>query len=419
MGRKGSALVLAYFLTSALVGWIAVGFRRSAVEVRAAERLAESAQAFQLAEAGVDDALYWLKTQASPPSGTAYFNPFNGARALGKGQFTAVIDPDDQNPTAYTDYYSLNVSGVVGSLSVTRSVAHMVQNESFSRYAYFTNYERSASNNPIWFTSNDNLTGPVHSNDQFNMKGTPTFGGEVSSTASSINYYSGGPPADNPNFNGGLTLNATSIAIPTQVTALRSAAASSGLWLNGNTTIAMQSDGTMLVTNSAAGWTNQPVAIPANGAVFVDQGNLTVSGTMHGQATLGASNNVVIASSVVYATDPRVDSSSTDVLGLVAEQNVVVSSSAPTNVSIHASVMGINSSFGVENYWVGPAKGTLSVLGGIIQTRRGAVGTFNGSTGAKVSGYTKDYQYDTRLSSLSPPFYPTTTEYQATMWQEN
>jgi len=268
----------------------------------------------------------------------------------------------------------------------------------------------------VWFTSRDYLQGPVHSNDRLNIAYNPVFDGPVSSAASSVAYYNGGPPNDNPAFNQGLTLNATPVQLPLSVTPLRTAAASGGLWLEGNTTIAMQADGSMLVTNPARGWVNQQTAAPANGAVFVNQGNLTVSGTVKGQMTLGTSNDIIIANNIQYAQNPATNPASTDMLGLVAEQNVVVSQNAPYDLTIHASVMALNESFTVEKWWVGPAKGTLDVLGGIIQYRRGPVGTFSGSN--KVSGYSKHYVYDKRLQAMTPPFYPTTSQFDETLWQD-
>jgi len=80
--------------------------------------------------------------------------------------------------------------------------------------------------------------------------------------------------------------------------------------------------------------------------------------------------------------------------------------------------MALNTSFTVANYQVGPPKGTLNVYGGLIQARRGAVGTFSGTTGQKLSGYSKDYQYDMRFSNLAPPFFPTTGAYQQVLWQD-
>jgi hypothetical protein len=230
------------------------------------------------------------------------------------------------------------------------------------------------------------------------------------------------PPAggNNPQFNGGLSLNAGSITLPTSVTQLRVAASSAdGAWYTGNTTIRLQSDGTMLVTNAARGWVNRSQPLPANGAIFVNGGNATVSGTLDGQLTIGTNRDLLIDNNLRYADNPRTNPQSNDILGLVSEQNVVVSQAAPNDLEVQASVMALGSSFTVERWWQGPPKGTLSVYGGIIQDSRGPVGTFSSSTGQQLSGYAKDYQYDQRLSALAPPFYPTTDEYQDVLWQDN
>ena len=416
--RRGAILLLAYLLVAALSAWLMAGFTRSSTELRAAERWVDTVQALYLAEGGIDDALVWLRTRPSPPSGMLRFNPFGGPRALGHGRYTAEIAPDPHNHTAYTYRFTLDTVGEHARSMARRRVQFLIQNESFSRYAYFTNLERMANGNPLWFTTRDHLTGPISTNDQLNISGNPIFDGPVSSAASSIRYFNGGPPRDNPAFSGGLGLNAPPTQLPLTVTPLRTAAAAGGLWLNGNTSITLQSNGTMLVTNPVRGWVNRPQSLPANGAIFVNGGNLTVEGTVKGQVTLGTSHNIIVANSVRYACDPLTDTACADLLGLVAEQNVVVSHLAPSDVTIQGAVMALHESFTVENWWIGPPKGTLSVLGGIIQTRRGPVGTFSGSTGGKLSGYTKNYRYDTRFSSMAPPFYPTTTQYQALMWQE-
>ena len=67
------------------------------------------------------------------------------------------------------------------------------------------------------------------------------------------------------------------------------------------------------------------------------------------------------------------------------------------DVEIHAAILAINHSFIVDNYDCGSQLGTLHVLGAISQKYRGAVGT-SGNT-----GYIKDYVYDDRLHTITPP----------------
>jgi hypothetical protein len=80
--------------------------------------------------------------------------------------------------------------------------------------------------------------------------------------------------------------------------------------------------------------------------------------------------------------------------------------------------MALGNSFTVENWWEGSPKGTLTVFGGIIQDERGPTGTFNPETNNKISGYSKNYQYDVRLITNPPPFYPTTGDYVVVTWRE-
>ena len=418
--RQGFILLAHYLLLTFLIAWSAAGLRRSTTENAASERFVDTSEAFELAEAGLDQASRWLRSQPGPPVGTQPFDPFNGAIAIPSGTVTVTIDPDDANPISYLDLYTVTAIGQVNGINITRQLTSLLQTVSFARYSYFSNFERQPSGTPIWFTSFDHLTGPVHSNDRFNIAGTPIFDGAMSSVASSVNYKNPPPPeGNNPAFNGGLTLNTTAVTLPLTATSLRTAAqGASGAWFEGNTVVVLQANGTMLVTNAAKGWVNQPQPLPANGALFVNGGNVTVSGTLDGQLTIGTSNDVLLSNNIMYKDDPKVTPSSNDLLGLVAEQNVVVSASAPADMTIQASVMALASSFTVENWWVGPPKGTLSVYGGIIQDRRGPVGTFNSATGLKQSGYSKDYQYDTRLSALAPPFYPTTGTYRTVAWMD-
>jgi len=272
----------------------------------------------------------------------------------------------------------------------------------------------------------DRLNGPTHTNGHFNIKGTPVFIGEVQSVDTYIRYYNNGSninssnlsnsPYDLPDFHDTVTLGADATNMPTQALSLRAASTDvGGLRLTGNSTVVLNSNGTMNVTNSARGWNNQNMSLPANGALFVNSGTLNISGTLNGRLTAGASRDIIIPNNIIYANDPRVHPTSTDTLGIISEEDIMINSSAPANLEIDASLMALNTSFMLQNYWVGPARGTLSVFGGIIQNQRGPVGTFSGTT--KVSGYSKNYNYDQRLLNSPPPYVPTTGDYITLSWE--
>jgi hypothetical protein len=108
-------------------------------------------------------------------------------------------------------------------------------------------------------------------------------------------------------------------------------------------------------------------------------------------------------------------------LGLVA-RNVKIDNNAPPTLKVHATIMagGLSTSDGsfyVNNWDTKTPVGTLTVLGGIIQKKRGPVGTFNATTGQSVSGYMKDYHYDPRMADNPPPFFPTTGNYERISWR--
>lgn len=164
------------------------------------------------------------------------------------------------------------------------------------------------------------------------------------------------------------------------------------------------------------------------GVIFVE-GNVAVSGTVRGNVTLAATGNIVIADDVTYATDPGAGTCN-DLLGLFAQFDVVLSDNtlnAPKRGEgtstyytyddtkdefVHAIVLALGS-MTVDNYASGSTvdescestpwgRGCFYLTGGVIQTRRGAVGRLTGT------GYIKRYSYDACAATNPPPYFPTT-----------
>lgn len=418
--QGGFFLVTVYGLLALTLMHGAVLMTQAVVDIRSSQRALGSAQGFYLSEAALDSALQWIRARGAPPPGTARMVLFGGWQAVNEGSYLAVVDPDDNNPNSFVKRYTLEgwgVSGPTAAPVATRTTRIIVQSESFSRYAYFTHADTSPSGSHIWFITGDRIEGPAHTNGRFNMYGRPVFDGPVTSVSSTINLWRGGPPTTDPVFNGTLSLGVDTIDFPGSLpTALIRAAGSGGALFNGDTRITLLPDGTMRVTNNRRGIRDQVMPVPPNGALYVERGSVSVEGTLKGRLTIGAERDVKITDSVTYASDPRVDPESEDLMGIVAGRDVKVTNQAPVDVEIDASIMALGSSFGVENWNAGPPRGTLTVLGGIIQRFRGPVGTFNSSSGRKVSGYTKDYHYDTRLRDRTPPFFPVTGNYSTVVW---
>ncbi|HUL03144.1 MAG TPA: hypothetical protein VLV16_07955 [Gemmatimonadales bacterium] len=178
------------------------------------------------------------------------------------------------------------------------------------------------------------------------------------------------------------------------------------------------------------------------GVIFVT-GKVAVSGTVRGQITLAATDNIVIADDIKYVTDPGVGlpcaSPNRDMLGLFSGTDIVVAdnlindpipakgsstgcaSSSCTNPFtwddtmdefIQGTLLAL-SNFTVENYDQGSnsaepcqtlakGRGCLYLTGGVIQQQRGAVGTASGT------GNLKRYSYDQCAATNPPPYFPTT-----------
>jgi hypothetical protein len=293
----------------------------------------------------------------------------------------------------------------------------------------------------IVFVSNDDINGPLHTNDALMICGTPTFGRnssdvtEVSSPPQGWSSECGG--GDNPNFQGPFITNAPVLTPPPTNGQLATIAGVGGTFA-GQTRIVL--NGTNMTTTGPSGI---PVTtpIPSSGVVYVANGscstnyspflatypspstcgNAIVSGTYSGQLTIAAENDIII--------DDDLNRTGTGMLGLIANNfvrvkhpicpssnlgcsngtitsqtdrgdcNGVNGTGTQSNLNIDAAILAIQHSFIVDHYDCGNSLGTLTVEGAISQKFRGPVGTTGGT------GYTKNYIYDDRLKFQEPPHF--------------
>lgn len=177
---------------------------------------------------------------------------------------------------------------------------------------------------------------------------------------------------------------------------------------------------------------------------YCAEGNLYVQGTLNGRVTLAAAQSIIATGDIVLAEGRE----GGDMLGLVATNSVEVfhprlaayqwlkrdqncgtngttsyrycatsdgaevagwptrytdpttASVNPTSgIQIAGSIQTLQHSFLVQKYDLGTGEGTLNVFGSIAQRWRGIVG--RGS-----AGYVKLYQYDRRLITAAPPYFP-------------
>ncbi len=399
--NRGFLLILTLLYTTLIMAFLSTLLIIVTSGLRQANRAIESTRAYYVADAGLADALMQLRASVNYP---AAFNVTNASYPVGpnnlNGSYTVSVTTDGTTWPIYT----LASAGVFGN--TTKTLTLRVQATSYSRWNYLSQTEINPAWGTLWWVTGMYSEGPIHTNGQYNIWGSPAYNGPVSQVSSTVNYGQGGPPSDNPNFQNGFTPNASAITFPTDlVTSVQNGAAQAqGLSLTGATTVVLVSNGTMNVTNSAKNWNNKSMAIPSNGALYVNNGDVTVQGTLKGQLTIATNQNVWINGNVRYNTDPRTTPTSNDLLGLVANTNVTVTQSAPNDLEIDAYVVALNGAFQLENFSTGGFQGDMVQFGGLMNQYCGPTGVMN-AQGVIIDGYNQLQYYDTRLQNTAPPFF--------------
>jgi hypothetical protein len=287
----------------------------------------------------------------------------------------------------------------------------------------------------IQFVSGDYIEGPLHTNDDILVCGTPTFGrtpqDSIEVSGSGWRQNCSGAPR----IQGTWKPFSPVLTPPPSSTSLKQVV-ESGYLFRGTTRIELLS-GSMSVTNANLSPTTQTVALPANGVVYVDHDPVAgcavtayqplapyndpigcavtyVRGTYAEDLTIATAKDIIVNGNIARSGDKM--------LGLIADNFVRVyhptvpdedneddptdcdnARGTPTNISIEAAILALNHSFTVDHYFCGSPLGTLTVRGTIAQKHRGPVGRGSGST--ITSGYYKDYEYDDRLRLREPPHF--------------
>ena len=324
---------------------------------------------------------------------------------------------------AYKNLRQIHSVGIFGK--DTSRVKVTLAPSKFSKFAYYSVSEGSG----IWWINQDTVWGPFHTQSNLLASQKPSFYGKASSKGK-IQYYTN-QKTDAPYFHGGYE-QGVDLPMPLDgVTALKAPAQSGGLYFNGNlsgkSTVYMEFQGdNLLYKYKSTGPYIDTLYLPtaaANGVIFVDNGTVRLKGTISGAYTIGCSGSsdpkgtVYLDDDIVYTHNPKTTESN-DMLGIVAQKNVLITENTPnkSSININASIYVQNGGFGAENYDSRVVSGNINLIGGIIQNTRGAVGTFSGGT--IKSGFAKRYKYDDRFLVASPPFFPGTGGYEIVSWYE-
>ena len=330
-------------------------------------------------------------------------------KSLGNGTYKSSVKKYPADTTKIeVDAYA-TVSGISDTITI------LLQPSSFSKFAYYSIVEGT-----IYWITGDTVWGPLHTEDVLHVSGNPTFEGKVT-TKSGISKLNGS--ADHPQFLGGYQ-SGVSLTLPTDFSKLKNYAQNGGKYFSGGSDIYMAFNSNGTVTYRTGSWTAAATTVAINtlapdGVLMVDGGNLHLKGKLNGQMTVvstGTGKNVYIDSSVTYNSNPQTNSNSTDMLGICCDNDVIITDNTNNhNCEVDASIMSRTGGLSAQDYDT-RAIGTLTLLGGLQQYQRGAVGTFSGST--IVSGFHKNYRYDNRLMVSYPPDYPNTGSFEVLSWKE-
>lgn len=378
-----------------------------------------------------------------------------------------------QSGTTASGTFRVESTGYSGNQQ--RSIVATFGHEGFLDFIYYTEYETldpvtytpvepkceafhgSRPEPPcarIDFVTADHINGPMHTQDNASICGTPTFGRTPTDKIEFLRGFRESCGGSGPIFKGtDVTTNLRSITPPPSDTTLRTVV-EPAYHYEGKTLIVLQGsemkvtyyetvlEGAKEVIKEVV---KEHVPFPANGLIYVSNstgkhscgvtytpygptytadtycGNVYVKGNYTGQLTIASENDVVINGNITTPVTGEVPNTNA-VLGLIADnfvriyhplnghrstENCETSTNAASelkNITVYAAILAVNHSFIVDNYDCGEPMEKLTVYGAIAQVFRGTVGTHNGN-GEVFSGYAKNYNYDDRLRVESPPYF--------------
>ena len=309
--------------------------------------------------------------------------------------------------------------------NVSHNVEIRLRPSSFGKFAYYMNLFGGSD----YFNTGDTIWGPFHTNGKLTTVGSPVFMGKTT-TKLGLKMYS---PKD-PKFYGGYE---SGIDIPFEfdTTGIVSAAATGGKLFSGNpqdVRLIFNDDATVIYSTkltSESTWSaDSTVALSTfapNGVIWNTKGNLYVSGTINGKYTVGVgissgvgSGNIHIEDDLVYRSDPIDDPNCTDMLGLIAGNNLVIDNT-PANhndVNIHASIYAAQGGLSVEDLNNFPSAGDLYLAGGMVGYQNQDFSIYSGTS--LTNGYRLKLKYDERFMVTVPPHFPNTNSFEIVSWYE-
>lgn len=424
------------------------------VQHRSVQRSVSSEKSVQIAEAGAN---YYRWLLAHDPENYAgadedYYN----ASGDNIGHYTISVEPPSNGSTIVT----ITATGWTHEFpDLQRTIRVRYGQPSYAEYAFLTNSN-------VWFGDTEEVHGRLHSNGGIRMDGSAD-----SLTTSLKQTYICGPEHDCANeekpgiwgtgqdpalwtfpIADGIDFD----AITLDFEAMETAADEAGVLLentggqgvhlvfNSNDTFtayrvtSLQSnvwghDGTNWTYESndirnevtINGYVNHP--LPSNGIIFVDA-QTWVSGQVSGRVTVAAAHipeadgiyrDIIIHNDLTYYPDRA----SGAVLGLMAQQDILVPLYAPADLVVDAALLAQNGHvlryyYPASYYPADAVKTRLETYGTLITNGLWTWSWVN-SSATIVSGYQiTSTNYDPNLYYAPPPYFPTQDDYTFISWEE-
>lgn len=355
-------------------------------------------------------------------------------KSFGNGTYKVTA----QNITYQGDSTMVQITAVSTFQGKTDTVSVLLHPSSFAKFCVYIN-----SMGNVYFATGDSVFGPLHVEGTLNALGTPYFQGKVTVKNGTNPVL---PSANShPSFVGGYQ-SGVSIPLPASLTQTSNAATAGGKVFTppgspaGEYDVKVQfnSDGTLNYQEYKGGTLKNSVTnvaintLAPNGVIMISGGNLYVHGTVKGQVTIGSTGsgttagNVFLDGNLMQNTDPRTNTGSTDMVGIVCDNNITIPLPAgyppgPPNpqhdFTIEAAMFSRTGAFSAQYVSQMGVLGHVTVVGGVTSNTIGAfaAGDANGNV---LYGYSNTFAYDSRFMVGAPPSFPNTGLFEILSWRE-
>lgn len=454
-------IVVIFILTVAMGAVLA----NAAIQYRVLRSSATREQAFHIAEAGINYYQWRLAhftsdfqdgTGNPPTSQTNFSSPcyLHDYLDTDTNQLLGRYCLEITAPLVGSTVVTIKATAyAVGDTKIKRTITSKYGIPSLAKYAFLTNGD-------VWVGNTESINGEMHANGGIRFDGTGNAPINSAKTTYTCQVYHGCGPTTKAGIWGSApqsTKNFWSYPVPNvdfstmtaDLATLKTSAQSAGRYLapsnaqgysivfNSNSTYTVykvtslrsHQSGTDVNGNNHSedlDYNNRTLvstsALPTNGVIYVED-RVWVEGTLNGRVMLAAAKlpynsstapSIIIPNNITYTA---LDGTST--LGLLAQQDILVSYYAPNTLTIDAAMIAQNGS-AQRYYFSGDIKTSITIYGTIASFGTWTWSWVNGS-GSTTSGYrTTTTTYDSNLLYAPPPSFPLTNEgYKQITWVSN